>query len=112
MRLERRNVVIIMVERRVIGRRLRAAAGRQDDRVVIARFQRDAAAIIVRNVEMAVAAAYTGPLVLFLPGEIGGGAADARKAFALMIFVPFPVFGPNNDRIPPFTTEIAVIRPS
>ena len=79
MRLESRDVVIIMIQRRVIGGRLRAAARRQDDGIMIGRLKCDAATVIVLEVEMAVAATDIGALVLFLPGEIGGGAADARR---------------------------------
>ena len=78
MRLESRDVVIIMIQRRVIGGLLRAAARRQDDAIMIGRLKCDAATVIVLEVEMAVAATDIGALVLFLPGEIGGGAADAR----------------------------------
>ena len=72
MRLESRDVVIIMIQRHVI------EARRQDDGIMIGRLKCDAATVIVLEVEMAVAATDIGALVLFLPGEIGGGAADAR----------------------------------
>ena len=79
MRLERRDVVIIMIQRRVIGSWLRTAARRQDDGIMIGRLECDAATVIVLEVDMAVAATDISALVLFLPGEIGGCAADARR---------------------------------
>ena len=45
---------------------------------MIGRLKCDAATVIVLEVEMAVAATDIGTLVLFLPGEIDGAAADAR----------------------------------
>ena len=87
MRLKSCDVVIIMIQRRVIGGRLRAAARRQDDSIVIGRLECDAATVIILEVEVAVAATDIGSLVLFLPGEIGGGAADAcRRVRACLLY--------------------------
>lgn len=43
------------------------------------RLKCDAAAVVVLKVEMAITATDIGPPVLFLPGETGGGAADAHR---------------------------------
>ena len=46
---------------------------------MLARLKSDGSTFIVLKVEMAAAARNIGPLVLFLPGEIGSVAVDARR---------------------------------
>ena len=81
MRLKSRDIVFIMI-------RLRAAARRQGDGIMIGRLKSDAATVIVLEVKMAVAAIDIGLLVLFLPGEIGGGPADVCRGVRAVINGP------------------------
>ena len=79
MRFQGRYIIIIVIKGRIIGGRLCAAAGWQDDSIVIGGLERGAAAVIIFKVKMTITAADVGPLVFFLPFEIGRGATDACR---------------------------------